>query len=1227
GTELRHDLGAKVIISANSLALQKVARNWTGDITCLAANTQGRTPSAQLALRVRYQNFNKPDEVELLIGVDIFFEILLNEKIMLGKDKPVLQNTVFGWAVAGNFGNNSGPVDNLTASINHVHLTNSIARFWEIDEVNDSYSLSSDDEICERHFLENVSRDIDGSYVVALPLKPSADVNLGLSLQQAKRRFLHLEARFKRNSILKKQYSDFINEYIALGHAAVTNFDHSGMHYYLPHHAVFKRDSDKIRVVFDASAVTSTGNSLNDVLYTGPKLQQTDIVKMFRQIRVRKEDQDLQRILWREGPNETLKCLKLTTVTYGTACAPYLAIRCLHKLICDEGSAYPLACAALRNDCYVDDLITGSETLEQSVRLRDELIALFSKANMSLHKWAANDDKILKFTSLENEHSEMFDITDDKSSVKALGLCWNRVSDSFEIRTNEIIIETKLTKRKILSSIAKIFDPLGLISPFVVIAKIMMQDLWQLKISWDDIITDKSILTRWTQFVSDITILNDIKIPRPLFLRSEICHLQLHGFCDASIKAYGACIYVRTVYQNQHTSVNLLCSKSRVAPIKHVTLPRLELCSTLLLVRLYNSICKIFKHRVHDIFFWSDSSIALTWINTSPSKLKSFVGNRVSEIQKCTNVTWRHVPSADNPADLISRGVTGVKLRDCHLWWCGPQWLKSNINLWPEIFNVNETANLPEQELIRNTLLCTPLLNEIFTKFSNFNKLQRVVAFCLRFINNSKISRIQRMVGPLTIEELNFVSNHQRMAGPLTIEELNFASNQIIRKIQLENFKTLIDKLQNRVLNVSIDKHLLELNPFLDEQNILRVGGRLEKANISYDQKFPIILPAKNHVTDLILLQEHQRLLHAGVQTVLANIRLRFWPINARNRIKQIIKNCVRCYRHDNRNMQQIMGNLPKERVNISRPFLTTGIDYAGPFTLRVSKVRKAQRSKAYIALFICFCTKAIHLELVTSLTTEAFMAALKRFISRRGKCNTIFSDNGTNFIGARHELHQLYKLFKSDKIRSELVDAASIEGIAWKFSPPHAPHFGGLWESAVKLAKHHIRRVIGSSCLTYEEFTTVLTQIEAVLNSRPITGVYENPSEPTFLTPGHFLIGDALTAFPEPALVDININRLSLWQNLTRLRDMFWKKWSIDYLSLLQKRYKWQLETPNIKINDVVLLKEDNLPPLNWLLGRITNVNPGTDGKVRVVTVKTKAGIYVRPITRICPLPNGDFN
>ncbi|XP_026482654.1 uncharacterized protein LOC113390608 [Ctenocephalides felis] len=414
------------------------------------------------------------------------------------------------------------------------------------------------------------------------------------------------------------------------------------------------------------------------------------------------------------------------------------------------------------------------------------------------------------------------------------------------------------------------------------------------------------------------------------------------------------------------------------------------------------------------------------------------------------------------------------------------------------------------------------------------------------------------------------------------------------------------------------DRFLLQLNPFLDENNILRVGGRLENANIPYNQKHPIILPSKNHITNLILLQEHQRLLHAGVQTVLANIRLRVWPINARNTIKHIIKNCVRCHRYNCRPVQQIMENLPSDRVSHSRPFVITGVDYAGPITLRASRLRKAQRLKAYIAVFICFSTKAIHLELVSNLSTEAFIAALKRFISRRGKCITIYSDNGRNFIGARHELHDLYKLFKKDNTRSELIEAASIHGIDWKFTPPSAPNFGGLWESAVKLTKHHIRRVIGSTLLTFEEFYTVLTQIEAILNSRPITGVYDDASEPSFLSPGHFLIGDALTAFSEPSLKEININRMSIWQNLTYIRNLFWQNWSVDYLNQLQRRYKWLVETPDLKTNDVVLLREDNLPPLSWALRRIIKIIYGSDNKVRVVHVKTKTEDYAQGLRRL---------
>ncbi|XP_026467753.1 uncharacterized protein LOC113371339 [Ctenocephalides felis] len=319
------------------------------------------------------------------------------------------------------------------------------------------------------------------------------------------------------------------------------------------------------------------------------------------------------------------------------------------------------------------------------------------------------------------------------------------------------------------------------------------------------------------------------------------------------------------------------------------------------------------------------------------------------------------------------------------------------------------------------------------------------------------------------------------------------------------------------------------------------------------------------------------------------------------------------------------MGNLPIERVTIARPFLNTGVDYAGPINLRTSRLRKAPQMKGYIALFICFSTKAIHLELVTSLTTDAFIAALKRFISRRGKCSKIFSDNGTNFIGARHELHKLYNLFKNEHSRNEVINAAAVESIEWKFNPPHAPHFGGLWESAVKLIKHHLRRVVGETCLTYEEFSTVLTQIEAIVNSRPITSVFDDSNEPTFLSPGHFLIGEALTAFPEPSLIDVTLSRLSLWQQLNQLKDKFWKRWSIEYLGQLQSRYKWKTSSKNLKVDDIVLLKEDNLPPLSWLLGRVIGTAIGKDKNVRVATVKTKNDIFIRPIVKLCPLPVED--
>lgn len=314
------------------------------------------------------------------------------------------------------------------------------------------------------------------------------------------------------------------------------------------------------------------------------------------------------------------------------------------------------------------------------------------------------------------------------------------------------------------------------------------------------------------------------------------------------------------------------------------------------------------------------------------------------------------------------------------------------------------------------------------------------------------------------------------------------------------------------------------------------------------------------------------------------------------------------------------MGDLPPERVTPTFPFLNTGVDLCGPFQYR--KLRKAPSTKCYIAIFICLATKAIHVEMVYDLSTDAFIAALHRFMARRGKPNTIHCDNGRNFKGASRELIELSKQFRSQQHQTAVVNNCSNDGIQFKFIPPCSPNFGGLWEAAVKSFKRHFRSTVGNSILSQDEFVTLLARIEACLNSRPLTPISADPNDLEVLTPGHFLIHRPLTSFPEPDRSEVPKNRLDRWQENQELLRRVWKRWSSDYLSGLHPRTKWTQLRNNIDVGTMVLLKEDNLPPLKWKYGRITRIMRGTDGNIRVVDVKTINGEYRRAISKICVLP-----
>ncbi|XP_029160236.1 uncharacterized protein LOC114932248 [Nylanderia fulva] len=381
-----------------------------------------------------------------------------------------------------------------------------------------------------------------------------------------------------------------------------------------------------------------------------------------------------------------------------------------------------------------------------------------------------------------------------------------------------------------------------------------------------------------------------------------------------------------------------------------------------------------------------------------------------------------------------------------------------------------------------------------------------------------------------------------------------------------------------------------------------------------------MIIPAASWLTRLVIDSCHRRTLHGGVQLTLGLLHLRFWVPRGRTTVKQQLHRCVTCTRWRAATPQPQMSNLPRDRVTPTRPFLSTGSDYAGPILLRTSKGRGHRAHKGYIAVFVCFWSKAIHLEVVSDYTSEAFIAALRRFVSRRGLCAEIYSDCGTTFIGADRTLRSLFNAATVEG--QSIVLAATAQGIRWHFNPPAAPHFGGLWKAAVKSTKFHLRRVISETTLTFEELSTLLAQIEACLNSRPLQALSDNPEDVSALTPGHFLVGAPLLAVPEPSLTGQTISTLPRWRHLQLMRDHFWQRWSSEYVHGLASRTKWFKDEAAPNVGDLCLVRSELTPPSRWSLARITRLHPGDDGIVRVVSIRTATSELVRPLIKLVFLP-----
>ncbi|XP_062713303.1 uncharacterized protein LOC134290245 [Aedes albopictus] len=553
--------------------------------------------------------------------------------------------------------------------------------------------------------------------------------------------------------------------------------------------------------------------------------------------------------------------------------------------------------------------------------------------------------------------------------------------------------------------------------------------------------------------------------------------------------------------------------------------------------------------------------------------------------------------------------MTVAEFIESKLWRSGPDWLACPKEDWP----IATPQIVPEADLetrmVSVAAVTVPSINPLFLRWSSYPRLLHVVGLCLRFADNCR----SRNRPPPSNE-----------STPSTIvvspSLLRRAKALLIRLAQEDNFAEEIRKLEQES-TVGKRSPLRKLSPFLDSERVVRVGGRLNHSLLPYQAKHPALLPKMHPLTRLIAEHLHKKLQHGGGRTLLTAIREEFWPIDGRRLVRSVVRNCFRCQRLDPVPAQQQIGQLPASRVTPSRPFSVVGVDYAGPFYLKPIHKRAAP-TKSYLCLFVCFSTKAVHLELVCELSTSAFLAALRRFISRRGRPSHIHSDNGKNFEGAKNELAQLFALLSDAHQANEICSFCASEGITWHLTPPKAPHFGGLWESAIKVAKKHIYRVVGSSRYSYEDLCTLFAQIEAVMNSRPLLPMSDDPNDLAALTPGHFLTGSSLLALPDPDFRNIPTSQLDHYWKLQHLLQRFWTHWQQEYLQELQRDTKCYARNEDILPGRLVIVVDEQQPTTRWPLARIIQLHPGPDSITRVVSLRTAKGIIKRPVAKVCILP-----
>jgi hypothetical protein len=917
---------------------------------------------------------------------------------------------------------------------------------------------------------------------------------------------------------------------------------------------------------------------LNDKCFSGPDLinklvhvlvrfrqnafaYSADIEGMYYQVIIPPEDRDALRFLWKIDGE--LKEFRMTRHLFGGVWCASSSTFALRKAVKGQETNLVAHDTVFRS-FYVDDCLRSEETEQEVVDGAMATTKVLQDHGFHLTKFISNTDALLNSLPQEDVAASAKDIGHLPS---VLGMRWEISSDAFHFQFNSILDPETVTRRHMLSIISSIYDPLGCLSPLLIKDKMILQDAVRLKLQWDDPVTDE-LAADWMQWLVSLRTMAKVSIARCIKpWPVPECVSQLHHFSDACDKAFGSCTYLRTISCSGQVHVSLLFAKAKVAPMRKVTIPRLELEAALLSVKSDVMLRGELDIPLLESVFWCDSQIVLSYITNESRRFVTFIANRVATIHAHTSVAqWRFVNSECNAADVISRGG---KISSN---WFEPPLLVQHHPEWWESGPRSAHIIQPQVQVHAHPL------DVLMDHFSDFFRLKRAVAWILRakFVLLSKVKGKSLHLSP-----------------DITPSEMQNAEVEILLHAQLTSFPSEI-ALLSAGKPVSSRSPIRKLDPFVSSDGLLRVGGRLKRNNSLH----PIIISHKHRIAHLICHHYHG-IAHSGTEWVVSLIRRVFWVTRIRGIVKSVASGCILCKKLFSPTVQQKMADLPQQRIEAYHPpFSFVGIDCFGPFLVK----RARSEVKRYGCLFCCFSTRAIHLELLDSLDCDSFVNAFRRFTARRGQPQEVFSDNGTNFIAG-------------SKIIAKKAESSCIR---WHFNPPTASHFGGVWERLIRTVRKVFSAVVpGNARLSDETLRTVFCEVESIVNSRPITHVSDDPNDPAALSPNQLIMLNRLPSVPPGSYGEADVFRRR-WRCVQHISNEFWRRWLREYLPLLHSRQKWLHPKPSLSAGDIVLVDSGPTPRYVWPLARVMEVKKSEDGLVRSVKLLLKNGTEIlRPVAK----------